>query len=635
MFQSVIKKHLLLISVFLINSVSFSQTKYSNDPAYILSKPEGEHLITSDFTGAYPDTSVNNLNNYRPRNFSGNLGLAQPNYMLTYKSSPLGFKLYELPYSPDIITPQQVSYYKTKGPFASLSGFAGSKQEQMFRMLFSHTTKKNLNITVNFNRYGSVGYYLKQQSFVNNFYSSLNYSNRSKRFGFYGYVLYNKVKHQENGGIKYDTIIDRQPLIGKDLLSVNLSNAKRENRNTNVSFNPWFKLNKGDSSTISHYIDYKFNYSGSYYWYVDKGIPYETYYKNIYLDSTITIDSTHLKEFKNQLNYTFRLNKLGLGAKVGYAYETSKFKQRVDSTVYFDSLFTNQLIKGSLFFNKLFINKDSTAFNRNKKITSELNYNTVFSGQNINDSKLELKTQVKFRLDEHGFNTKHSSAVFLNVLSEQRHPDFIYNMNRSNNFRWSNKFKSVNLFQLNAGFVHYKSGLSVNILWQNFGNYLYMDSTALPKQSNVVISNWAYNLNYQKVFFRHLGLRLNLTYQTTNKSVIMRIAPMQAIGNLYYTGNLFKNNLQLQIGAQCEYYQTFKSYAYMPAYNMYYLQNSFKVGNYPFVDVYLNARIKPVQFFLKLENALYGLTGTNYSFVKGYMQPDRAFRFGLTWLFFD
>jgi len=629
LFHNTIKKIILFLSALLINAISFSQTKYSSDQEYILSKQESGNLLSTGFQSAYPDTTITNIHNYQSRNFSGNLGLAQPDYLLRYKSNPLGFRFYELPYGNEIITPQQIEYFKTKGPFASLGGFAGSKQEQTFRLLFSHTTKKNLNITVKFNRFGSTGYYVKQQTFTNNFYTSLNYTTLNKRFGFYSYFLFNRVKHQENGGIKYDTLIRDEPLIGKDLLEVNLNNAKRDNRTMNVSFNPWFKLNKGDSSVFSHYIDYKFNYSGNYYWYLDQNAGSDGFYNTFYLDTVRTNDSTHLRQFTNQLNYTFKLNKAGLSTKIGYSNEHNTLHQHADSTL------TNQLLHGGLFFDKLFIHKDSGAYNRNKLIHAELNFSHVFDGPNTNDSKIEFKALLKLRMSEKGINTKHTSGIYLNVLSEQRQPDFLFNNNYANNFRWNNSFKQVNLFQFNVGAVNYKSGLSANILWQNVGNYIYMDSTALPKQSNVVISNWAYSLNYNKVFFKHLGLKLNLTYQTTNKAILMRIAPAQAIGALYYTGNLFKNNLQLQIGAQCEYYQSFKSLAYMPAYNMYYLQNRYTVGEYPFVDVFLNARIKPVQFFLKVENALYGLTGTNYNFVEGYMQPDRAFRFGLTWLFFD
>lgn len=349
----------------------------------------------------------------------------------------------------------------------------------------------------------------------------------------------------------------------------------------------------------------------------------------IYLDTVKTSDSTHLRQFTNRLNYTFKLNKIGLGAYAGFSHEYTILHQ------HFDSTFSHQLVYGSLFYDKLFLNKDSSSINRNKFLSSRVTYSSILSGPNSGDMKLEWNSELSFRLNEKGLGTKKTSRIYLSVLSEQRHPDFIYNYWYANNFRWENNFKQTKLFQAKLGLINNVSGLSANILWQNITNYLYFDSTAAPKQSNVVISNWQYNLNYNKIFFKHLGLRINLYYQLTNKTSIVRIAPGAATGSIYYTGNLFKNNLQLQFGVQGEYYQSFKALAYMPATNMFYTQNRLTVGDYPFVDVYLNARIRPVQFFVKIENVLYGALGSNYSFVPGYIQPDRVFRFGLTWMFFD
>ena len=73
----------------------------------------------------------------------------------------------------------------------------------------------------------------------------------------------------------------------------------------------------------------------------------------------------------------------------------------------------------------------------------------------------------------------------------------------------------------------------------------------------------------------------------------------------------------------------------MPATNQYYVQTSQKVGNYPFIDFFLNARIKPVRVFVKIDHLTQGFLGSNYSLTPGYLQNDRAFKFGLNWLFFD
>jgi hypothetical protein len=615
----------------LLSETAFSQVKYSNDPSYLLSKTEFGNVIFKPFRSAYPDTSVKNLQNYSGRNYMGNLGLPTPAYMLSYRSKPLGFSVYDLPFGNDIIQRQQVEYFRTKGPYASLTGIAGSKQEQNFRLTFTNTLKNRLNFTLRFNRFGSLGYYQKQQTFTNNFYTSQNWFTKDKRFGFYSYFLFNKVKYQENGGIKYDTIFRDQPTITKDLLAVNISNAKHTIRETYAAVNPWLKLNKGDPDSVkfSHYIDYKLSYTGNYYWYTDANSGSDGFYNTFYLDTVKTNDSTHLRQIVNRANYTIKMNRSGLGAYAGYAHEHNIYHQ------FADSIFDHQLAYASVFFDKPITRNDSLSINRNKFFSTRITYSSVLSGPNSGDMKLELNSELNFRLNEKGLGTKKTNRIYLSILSEQRHPDMIYNYYYSNHFRWTNSYKPVEVLQAKLGLINNITGLSANIIYQNINNYLYFDSTAAPKQSKAIVSNWQFNLNYNYVFFKHLGIRLNLYYQKTNQSSIVRIPPGAATGSLYYTGNLFKNNLQLQVGLQGEYYQAFKAYAYMPATNQFYIQNRYSVGEYPFVDVYLNARIRPVQFFVKMENVLYGLAGSNYYFVPGYIQPDRALRFGLTWLFFD
>lgn len=614
----------------------FSQVKYSSDPNYLKAKYENNNLIT-DYQSAYPDTGTTVLPNVIGRNFLGNLSLPQPDYLFKYKSSPLGFNLYPLPFADDVIRQDQVEYYRTKGPYASLTGIAGSKQEQMFKLLFSHTLKNRLNITLKFNRYGSLGFYTKQQTFTNNFNFSTNYTTKNNRFGFYAYFLFNKIKYQENGGVKYDSIIDQNPTINKQLLQINLTNAKRETRQMNAVFNPWLKLNN-DSGDVSHYIDYKFNYAGNFYQYKDGAVKYDKFYKNIFNKDSITNDSIHLRQYINEVHYSLKFNKLGLRASLGYRYEYNQLSLSKDSIAKHpvkDSTLQNQQVNFDLYYKKIILNKDSSTINQNKILFSKVTANYIFSGANKNDLKVEWNTDLRFCVDENGMMTKRTNIIYLNILNEQRHPDFIYNFMRGDNFQWNNSYKSVNLFQANLGAKNLRTGLSINALYQSYTNFLYFDTLAAPQQLTDNVSNWSFNLNFDKVLFKHLGIRANLYYQMTNNKNALRYAPSAEKAALYYTGNLFKKNLNLQLGAQVELYQGFKAYDYMPATNIFYIQNRYKVGYYPFVDVFLSGRIKPVQFFVMIGNVLQGFTGSNYNYMPHYYQADRSFRFGLTWLFFD
>ena len=121
----------------------------------------------------------------------GNIGLPSPNYLINYGTNEIGFNLFQQAYSNDQFNQDQVTYYKTNGPYASLTGIAGSKELQIFKLLFAQTFKNRLNVGLKFNRYSSQGFYLKQQSYVNNIFFTTNFTSINERFGFYGFILNN------------------------------------------------------------------------------------------------------------------------------------------------------------------------------------------------------------------------------------------------------------------------------------------------------------------------------------------------------------------------------------------------------------------------------------------------------------
>jgi len=73
--------------------------------------------------------------------------------------------------------------------------------------------------------------------------------------------------------------------------------------------------------------------------------------------------------------------------------------------------------------------------------------------------------------------------------------------------------------------------------------------------------------------------------------------------------------------------------AWMPATREFYNQNEYKSVNYPYIDVFLNVRIKRARLFIKMDHVNSGLMGFNYFMIPNYSYVDRAFRFGVSWKF--
>jgi hypothetical protein len=611
---------LTLVLLFILSGGLQSQVYYSVNPNYLKAKTEGNNIMRS-YRNVYPDTSITDFHNFFPRNFLGNIGLPSAPYILKYGTSDLGFKVYPVPLENDMFSESQVAYYRTAGPFASLTGIVGAKELQIFKMLFTHTFKRKINVTLRFNRYTSTGFYVKQQTYSDNFFLSSNSTSVRKNAGYYLYFLSNGNKNAENGGIRNDTLTQQELALNKELIRVNLNGATRSNKELKFMINPWIRLAGKDSmNTASHYLQLKSKVGRTIYHYKDTRVRQDNFYDLVYLDTNTTNDSTHLKQMSNEVNYILRSKREGMSFSGGYRNEVNVLWQKADST------FLNHLLTGAFTYRKMFADKDSAQ--KKPVLQNELGFQQVFKGANTGDFKIE--DRLSFYPDQHS-----RTVFFADLLSESRHPDHIYNHWVGNNFYWiDNGYSPQQQLQLRGGFALGRM-LEGSVYMQNISNYLYFDQNALPRQLSDNVQNLGISVNFNKVFFRHLGIGIGHTYQGTSHSSYVRLPRNISTTRLHYHGIHFRNNLQIQFGAQLQLYESFYAYDYMPATQVFFLQENFKTELYPFVDAYINVRIRPVNIFLKMENVLQGYAGRNYAFVPGYYQPDRAFRCGINWMFFD
>lgn len=620
-YLKIVSKEIIVFVLILMPFITLSQVYYSTDPDYLKIKSEQNNLI-STYKSTYPDTSLTEFSNYFQRNFMGNTGLPSPDYLLDYGTSAIGFRFFNPPTDNDRFDVNRVKYLRTKGPYASLTGIAGTKRYEIFKMLFSHTYREKVNITAGFQRYTSKGFYKRQQTYTNNFFLSSNYSTKKNTFGYYLFILNNGNKNQENGGIKDGTLTDSSYLFNKELFEVNINGADRHNTEQNIMINPWFRLNKGADSLadVNHYLQLKSNLINSKYTYTETNVMDDAFYKENYFDTLTTKDSSHVRQYLNDLSYSMLNKNKTKGFSFGYLNEISTSWQRRDSS------FINHMAHTEGVLRKILHSKDSSN-GKEIFIESNLAFTYVFDGVNQGNYKLESKSVLND-------NKPARQIYFIDFLMESRNADHMQRYWQSNHFIWENKyFKSIQQLQLKLGF--HKGSFDAWGLLQTLNNYVYYNKEALPQQSSQAITNLAFNLNFTHVFLKHIGFAFNYLFQNTSQPTLIRIPQNSTCIKLFFTSVAANNNLHMQIGTQLSMYSSFTSYAYMPSTQAYYLQDNFKTSAYPYLDLYINVRIRPVSFFMKVENILYGYAGPDFSFVPGYYQTDRAFRFGINWMFFD
>ena len=103
----------------------------------------------------------------------------------------------------------------------------------------------------------------------------------------------------------------------------------------------------------------------------------------------------------------------------------------------------------------------------------------------------------------------------------------------------------------------------------------------------------------------------------------------------YFQFDVVKNVMQMQIGANGTYTTEWYAPAYNPVLGVFHNQDERKYGNCPYIDAFVNIQWKKAAIFIKAVNVNMGWPNksVDYFTAAGYIAPQRAIKFGITWPF--
>ena len=578
------------------------------DSTILFSSTQNEEMFGIKHSSQQTDTLLDNTQNYYQTGVLGNIGL--PSYSLLAQDNNASsgiFNWTNLNNRNDLFTDKQALYFRPSGKiYTKLFATMGQKQEQVFKIRHSQNIKR-VNISLLFNRYSGFGFYLSQKTITDNLLLSSHYTTKSGRWGYNSYFLFNKLKYQLNGGLTLDTLLGMNLFVDKQLLPVNLSNSKQNLRTATFFFSTFFRLNKNDSGNASHYLVYEGNYQNNYW--IHSGADTAHYKNNYYYSSTglAITDSIAVQGTSNSLLYKLNIGHDKLVFYTGYKNEISHYHQ-----VNIDTLSMNHIGRAGLSLNV-----------KNNLLNVNMQY--VASGFN----------QTNYTADAH-YRLSIGQLFHFDVKANAYKQMAAYSMQQyySPHFMWTNNFSDIITQNGTVSFGSSKYRFSVGAFAQQQQNQIYFDTIALPQQYNG--STLLTRLFVQKdLKLWHIHFNNAINYQQTSNTDIIRLPSLLTFSQLYYEGKLFKNNLWLQVGVQARYFSDYKANAYMPATNQFYLQETTTYGNYVFADIFINAQIDRFRFFLMVQHVNQGLMGGNYILCPNYPMPERSFKAGLSWMFFD
>lgn len=527
-------------------------------------------------------------------------------------------------------------FYNSNQPYTLLQLSIGQKQEQYVNALHTRNFGNNLNFSFHFMRMRSEGFYNRQNTSNTSVRTNLWYMSPGKRYSFMTDIFWTGANVAENGGLANDSTFEFGNQLDRQVNAVNLQDAGTYQRKRGLWMKHTYAFGQVSDtlvldttrsynvitpawgiSLVSELFDEKYNY--------EDNLPESGFYENIFIDSAKTMDSTYCWRVNNSLRLE-RFNQYGAKSMrgfVGVRYEAGEYFG--DSSIYrhFDNLYAEGLLV------YVFDTASQPVSSKSQKVRrNQVDVGGWYSLAGFNSGNYELNLNGSIALGKSLLASVHGTTAALS-------PAMIYTSYSGNHFRWENSLQIIhrNASEVKLTWFAPKMLVELDARFLSENKPVYFDTDFQVKQYDGDINTASYSVLFawQAGWF---NAATRFTYSHASNTII-RIPEMLVQHTMYANLKLFKNAMQLQVGADVTYFSEFVAEAYMPAVAQFYIQNSRRVGNYAYIDPWLSFRIKPVRVFIKADHVNAGLMGRKYFLLDHYAHNDLALKIGISWLFND
>jgi hypothetical protein len=528
-------------------------------------------------------------------------------------------------FDPYLFLNDSVRYYKVMKTYTDLKYVQGANKELFFNAIFSRNIYKSFNLGFDFRVMTSPGAYQRQKTNIINFVLTAQYFSKDKRWGVFANLRLNRIKNYENGGIKYDSLFEDNIETTRSVIPVNLSAAANRVKESGFYMKNYFNLtNKphapGDSSASSRRnfnlgrLIYTFSYARQIGNYMD-GVADTGFYQNIYYDTLTTYDSITVQKINNELAWTnpsFKPDK--------------KFR-----TLQLDFRFRHQYITITDHNYRFFLNQITPSawlgFQPYKGMRLEIKADYIMGDYNGGD--YHMKADLSQIL---GSSNKNGGIITLSGIYALQEPVWYLHQFAGNNFLWDTSLVKIGV--IGGTFAWNWKYLQAGANISRINHFVYLDQQAEPKQLDKEFG-YIYTYLNTDIDLWKFKFKGEFAYQTVQGTNVLRVPAF--VGNLavYFTQPLFKGAAVIQPGLNFYYNTPYNANAYMPATRSFYLQDNQQIGNYVYMDMFINMKIQRARFFLAYTHFNASFMAKDYYTVPNYPMQDAAFKFGVTWRFYD
>ncbi len=605
-----------------------------------------------------------------------------------FKRQEIDNAIFYTPYQLYTYTPENLPQFNTKTPYTELDYYGTlfankEKEESNIRIRTTQNITPELNVLLEYHRYGSRGMLKNEDTDNRNVVMAANYT--GKKYLMHTGYIYDRIERGENGGV-VDTKMIRDTVLDPRELDVYLNDARNSLKRNTLFLDqtyriPFTFLDKdyrakkmeeklrqikrdsimatGDSLAIARYnemeaerlereaelaassdtlktdittafIGHSSEYSVFRKKYTDKitdAYGKEFYDDRFYINPTQSQDSLRVMKFENRFFIRLQpwksdgiVSKLDVG--VG------------DKLAGYYSFKPSDYIQGrsNVLQNSAYLYAGAQGQYR-KYLEWDAFGKYSFLGYEIND--FTIKANAIFKV--YPFRKDRQSPLQLKAHFETslKEPDYYEQHLFTNHYKWDNDFGKISTTKVEGTLSIPRWKLDASFGYALLDNNIYYDTLGIVRQNAKPMSVMTASLRKDfKVWKFHFDHRL--LFQLSSDKDVMPL-PMLGLNLRYYAEFVVvKNAMTMQIGANGTFTTKWYAPAYNPVLGVFHNQNKEEFGNCPYIDAFVNVQWKRVSVFLKAVNLNMGWPNesADYFSAAGYIAPQRAFKIGITWPFY-
>lgn len=544
------------------------------------------------------------------------------------------------PYEDYTHTPSTLPMYNTKTPYTELAYWGNlisntEREESNIHLLVSQNIYPELNITVEYDRNGTNGMLTNERADNRNYAAWFNYT--GKKYLAHGGIIGNMLKKRENGGMT-DSFWLRDTTVDSREIPVFFETGRNKIKKTTFFLDQQYRFplpflarlfgngadstKRGDLTTA--FLGHSSEYSNYTKIYTDKIGESDTtgraYYDGkFFIHPTDSNDSLHVTKIENRLfaklqpwskDAVVSSLDIGLGNRIMkyYSFSPHGFLLKSGNTTW-----NSTYLYGGAGGTWEGFRWDAQAY-------------TTLLGDESGDSGIKAHAEYTF----YPFRKARKSPVNVHVGFETTldRPDFYQLHYFGNHDRWDNDFSKISVTKLEGSIdvPHWEARVSAG--YALLKNNIWYDSLGVVRQntSPMHVLKFALQKNLQLWKF-HLDSRALV--QITSDKQSLPLPPVAIDSRLYFQFNINGDIMKMQIGANGQWTSAWYAPSFRPSTGTFTNQTREKIGNSPYLDLFVNMQWKKACIFVKYINGFDIGDKPGYFSAHGYMRPQTSVKLGI------